>query len=87
VLPLPDGGDTNTFLFNTGFIRTALRNAIEIMNDGIGNENALCESGETCLYTPNIGAYQGHGELISAGDFVDGALTGITLLRHRYNGR
>lgn len=89
VVPLPDGDDTVTvnWVGSPGDIRTVLRNAIEIMNDGIGNEDAFCESNETCLYMPNIGAYQGHGELISAGDFVDGALTGITLLRHRHNGR
>ena len=29
---------------------------LEKMDDGIGNENALCESNETCLYSPNIGA-------------------------------
>ncbi len=44
-------------------INTFLRNAVEIG----GNGNALCEGGETCLYTPNFGAYQGHGNLISAG--------------------
>ena len=63
-----------------------LRHAVEIPNDGIGNDNTLCESGESCLYAPNIGSYQGHGELISAGTFIEGTgtgtLTGITLLRH-----
>jgi hypothetical protein len=84
--PLPDGDDTITVL-SVGPSRTVLRNAIEIMNDGIGNENAFCESGETCLFTPNIGAYQGHGELVGTGNFVDGALSGITLLRYENNGR
>ncbi len=41
-------------------ITTFLRNAIEIFGDGVGNENGICESGEECMYTPNIGAYQGH---------------------------
>ena len=41
---------------------TYLQNAVEILNTG-GNDNGLCESGETCLYTPNFGAYQGHGTL------------------------
>ena len=57
------------------------------MDDGIGNENILCESGETCLFAPNLGSYQGHGNLLSAGAFTDGALTGITLLRYENNGR
>ena len=87
VLPLPDGDDTVTAdWINTAGSRTFLRHAIEL-TDGIGNDDGFCESGETCLYTPNIGSYQGHGELVSAGPFVDGALTGITLLRHAQNGR
>ncbi len=65
---------------------THLRNAIEILGDGIGNENGLCESVEQCLHTPNIGSYQGHGPLVSAGAFTDGTLTAITLLRHQSNG-
>jgi len=40
-----------------------LRNAREILGDGKGNENGLCESNEECLYTPNIASYQGHGSL------------------------
>ena len=66
---------------------TFLRNAVEIHNDGAGNDNILCESGETCLYTPNIASYQGHGSLVSAGEFNDGELTNITLVRYEHNGR
>jgi len=36
---------------------------------------------------PNIGSYQGHGALVSAGAFTDGELTGITLMRYEINGR
>ncbi len=44
-------------------------NLVELMDyDENGNFNGLCESGETCLYTPNIGAYQGHGNLIYCND-------------------
>jgi len=60
------------------------------MSDGIGNDNTLCESGETCLYMPNIGCYQGRGNLVSAGVFIDstiGGLTGITLMRYATNRR
>jgi hypothetical protein len=53
----------------------------------MGNDNGLCESGETCLFLPNIGTYQGHGDLESVGNLVGGALTGITLLRYSTNGR
>jgi hypothetical protein len=62
-----------------------LRGASEIMGDGIGNDNALCESDESCLYTPNIGSYQGRCSLTSAGAFVDGttvgSITSVTLLQ------
>lgn len=44
---------------------TFLRNAVEILGDCAGNDNGLCESDESCLFTPNIGSYQGHGELQS----------------------
>jgi len=64
-----------------------LRSAVEIFNDGSGNDNGLCESDEVCIYTPNPGVYQGHGTLISAGSFSDGKLTGIRLLRYSTNGR
>jgi nitrous oxidase accessory protein NosD len=74
---------------NTGACETTyLQHAAEIPGDDIGNDNTLCESGETCLYAPNIGSYQGHGELISAGTFTPaGGLTGITLMRFADNGR
>jgi hypothetical protein len=65
---------------------TFLRNAVELIGDGVGNENLLCESGEVCLYSPNIGSYQGHGKLVSAGTFTDGTLTGITLVKYDTNG-
>lgn len=55
--------DTNykgSIISGTTCITTFLRNAIEILGDGVGNENGICESNEECLYTPNIGAYQGH---------------------------
>ncbi len=66
---------------------TYLRNATEIIGDNIGNDNGLCESDETCLFTPNIGSYQGHGGLTTAGTFTDGdTLTGITLRQYLTNG-
>ena len=87
-LALPDGSATLThsFIGGVGGPTLFLRHAIEIA-DGIGNNNLLCESNETCLYTPNIGSYQGHGTLISAGAFTNGALIGITLMRYGSNGR
>lgn len=76
------GGTWSTGLCSTTF----LRRAYERINDGIGNENGLCESNEICIYTPNIGPYQGHGRLVSAGTFVDGVITNVTLLQYDTNG-
>jgi len=74
-------------VFNTDRCETTfLINAVEVVADGIGNDNGLCESDETCIYTPNIGAYQGHGNLVSAGTFTDGTITGVTLVRYEDNG-
>src|SRR5690606_4152406 len=54
------------------------------------DEDGLCESDESCLLAPNIGAYQGHvdviqPDLIVAGT-VDDELTGIVVLRYGTNG-
>jgi hypothetical protein len=78
------GGATWT---GTACQSTFLRGAIELLEDGTGDDDGLCESNEACLYLPNLGAYQGDGPLVSAGAFVDGQLTGITLLRRATNGR
>jgi hypothetical protein len=86
VLSLPAGDDIVTHTWSDMSTTNMLRNAVELLNDGSGNDNLLCESGETCLFTPNIAAYQGHGNLISAGTFTDGMLTNITLLRYENNG-
>jgi hypothetical protein len=46
-----------------------LKNAIEVVDPfssayiSGGNHDGLCEAGESCLYTANFGAYQGHGSL------------------------
>ncbi len=40
---------------------TYLRAAIEMIDDEIGDDDGLCETGELCLYAANLGAYQGHG--------------------------
>jgi hypothetical protein len=65
---------------------TFLRHSIEILGDGLGNENGLCESNETCLFTPNFGSYQGHGDLISVGTVDGGAISNVTLVRYEVNG-
>ena len=64
---------------------TFLQNAAEIIGSG-GNDNGLCETGETCLYTPNLGAYQGHGTLAQC-NFVGGTVKNVTMWGYEQNGR
>lgn len=60
-----DGNKSTTSIAsNPSEVQTYLNNAWEILYDGEGDEDGLCESGESCLYTPNIGAYQGWGEIL-----------------------
>jgi len=59
----PNGTSLSTITHST---TTFLRNTVEILGDGIGDDDGFCESNEDCLFTPNIGAYQGHGNLVSA---------------------
>lgn len=80
----PDGDDTLTHVFASG-ATTMLRNAAEILADGQGDEDGLCESNERCIFLPNAGAYQGHGELVSM-PVPDGTLVGIELFHHEFNG-
>lgn len=63
-----------------------LKHAWELLEDGIGDNDGLCESNETCEVARNIGGYQGHGPLVSAGAFTPGTLTGITLVQRQSNG-
>lgn len=82
---------------------TFIPNATEFIGDGVGNENGLCESNEVCLFTPNIGVYQGEetnptvncpagttyrwwGKTYCKETFIDGTVTGVTLLRFDTNG-
>ena len=84
---IPTGNDTITHTWSDSSSTTYLRHAVEIINDDVGNDNGLCESSETCLYMPNIGSYQGHGNLVSAGSIgTGGTLENITLLRYETNG-
>jgi hypothetical protein len=57
---------------------TYLLNASEIMEDGVGDDDGLCESGEDCVYSPNLGAYQGEGTLSSCTFDDDGGTTTVT---------
>lgn len=66
---------------------TFLLNAGELLGDGAGNENGLCESNETCVVTANVGFYQGHGSLSGAGSIgAGGAVETVTLQSYASNG-
>ena len=67
-------------------VSVVLAHSVELLGDGQGNDNGLCESGERCQYTPNLGAYQGHGELVAGPGLEDGAVRGVTLLELAENG-
>ena len=90
--------DTNALnhSFSTGTV-TMLRNAVEILGDGIGDDDGFCEDNEACIYTPNIGAYQGHGNLVSASQVTSTTKTcpdpgssntvkNVTLYKYETNG-
>jgi len=79
----------------SGCFTTFLRNAYEILEDGIGNDNGLCESNEACIYTPNIASYQGHGsltcirgpaELGCPATFTNGTISNVVLYQYSTNG-
>ena len=70
--------------FNQGVCSTtAIAHSRELSQDGLGNDNLLCEAGERCLQLPNIGAYQGHGALAPSGT-ISGM--NVELVRFEDNG-
>ncbi len=81
VLPLPDGNDTRTHNRSDGSTTTFLKAAGEILGDGVGDEDGLCESNETCIYNPNIGSYQSVGNASGSANIgTGGALVNIQLV-------
>lgn len=67
---------------SSAFVATAT----ELLGDGLGNENGLCEAGEGCLELIDVGAYQGHGALSQTGAVTVGSGT-ATMYRYATNGR
>lgn len=59
--------------------KTYLKHAIEIHADLAGNNDGLCESGEICIYAPNVGSYQGEGAVLGPCTFTGGAVTGVQI--------
>ncbi|MDX1960494.1 MAG: hypothetical protein SFU98_18130 [Leptospiraceae bacterium] len=88
----PTGNSTITHSFVGGGSVTFLRNTVEILGDGIGDDDGFCESNEECLLTPNVGSYQGHGELVSAEkvsgckDITTGTISNVKLWQFATNG-
>ncbi len=83
---------------NVVFDSKYLLNAQEIFSDIIGDDDGLCESNEDCIYTPNLGSYQGHGDFVSAQTVVSntqicpdigagGSIENVTLYKYSTNGR
>jgi hypothetical protein len=66
-------------------VQRYLKSAVEILGDDVGDEDGLCEDSEACLYTPNFGAYQGHGTLTEC-TFTGGTITGVTMFYYPTNG-
>jgi hypothetical protein len=72
--------------------RKYLRSAFEILDPWVnpnGNYDGICESNEACLYTPNIGAYQGSGDLMTTtcAPFQDGnGIANVTIYAYPTNG-
>jgi len=77
----PTGERALTHFWADAGVSVFLPDAVERMGDGVGNENLLCESGETCVVTFNVAADQGSDALVDAG-FVGtgGAVENVTLL-------
>ncbi|MBI5544880.1 MAG: right-handed parallel beta-helix repeat-containing protein [Deltaproteobacteria bacterium] len=70
----------------------SLATGIELVGDRLrnpqGNNNGLCESNEGCLFTPNLGAYQGEGDLseVTCHFTGGGGLAGVRLYGFTSNG-
>lgn len=85
-------GNKATIDQNSSSVHTYLLNAAEIIDplatgySATGNHNGLCESNESCIYSPNFGVYQGHGTLGTC-TFTNGTVTGVTMYGYSLNGQ
>lgn len=82
--PCPTAVDGNRSI--TVGVFTFLMNAAESPTEGTGNHNGLCESGDTCIYQPNYGAYLGEGPLTNACSFQNGTVSGVVMKAYTQNG-
>ncbi len=80
-------GDVQTHLFSDGSLQTFLKGTVEFLGDNYGDDDGLCESGERCLVTPNLGAYQGHGVLLPRSLATPASVAPVHLYQYSTNGR
>lgn len=76
-----------THVYSDASVQTFLKGAVEFLGDNYGDDDGLCESGERCLITPNVGAYQGHGVLLSRSVATPAAVSPVYLYQYASNGR
>ncbi|MBI2603696.1 MAG: right-handed parallel beta-helix repeat-containing protein, partial [Deltaproteobacteria bacterium] len=82
-----DAANTTTHRSHGTYVaQTYLTHAYEVMYDEIGDDDAACESNEACIYTPNFGAYQGHGSLSTCMFQGGDTITGVTMYFYGTNG-
>jgi hypothetical protein len=55
---------------------------VELRGGAFGNNNGLCETLEDCLFTPNIGSYQGEGDLNELDLIDNGVIEDVLLFDH-----
>ena len=79
---------SNTITDNVTYApSTFLTNAFEIVGDSIGDEDGLCESNESCIYSPNLGVYQGEGDYrTNTCTFSDGTVSSVKMYAYPVNG-
>jgi len=80
----PVNGNNTTADLQTS-VNTFVTDALEILGDGLGDDDGLCESNEACIYSPNMGVYQGESTL-STCNFTNGTVTGVTMYGYATNG-
>jgi hypothetical protein len=76
--PCPSPLDETMVLQDTSG-RRFLINAMEVVGDGLGNENGLCEMDEACIYMPHLGPYLGSGDYSSQTCEMGGEFAGVTM--------
>lgn len=91
---LLSGGTWSSILGTTSSYtapKRVLKNAVEIIDPnlegyGPGNHDGLCESGESCTYSPNFGSYQGSGVLNSCQFQSNGGISDVFIRGWSQNG-